>query len=115
MLFVTIDCFVLVTEEMWAIHSSTRKRTSWCLCIECHSLPLFVNRYYVLRDDMLGYYMHDIVERLSTRQDGDGWEVRDRFSLVYATLIVFVFIFIIIIRKSKRHYIVSSLFRKRFL
>jgi hypothetical protein len=32
-------------------------------------------RYYVLRDDMLGYYMNDIVERLSTRQDGQGWEV----------------------------------------
>ena len=31
--------------------------------------------YYVLRDDMLGYYVNDIAERLATRGEADGWQV----------------------------------------
>lgn len=32
-------------------------------------------RYYVLRDDMLGYYVEDISQRLAARQENDGWQV----------------------------------------
>jgi hypothetical protein len=31
-------------------------------------------RYYVLRDDMLRFYVHDLLERLSIRQEHEGWE-----------------------------------------
>ena len=31
--------------------------------------------YYVLRDDMLGYYVNDIAERLATMRETDGWQV----------------------------------------
>ncbi|KAF8147686.1 armadillo-type protein [Crassisporium funariophilum] len=33
-----------------------------------------INAFYVLRNDMLGYYVNDIAERLSTRADTDGWQ-----------------------------------------
>ncbi|PPQ95113.1 hypothetical protein CVT25_011656 [Psilocybe cyanescens] len=33
-----------------------------------------INAYYVLRDDMMGYYVNDIIERLAARQEGDGWQ-----------------------------------------
>ncbi|KDR78193.1 hypothetical protein GALMADRAFT_65460 [Galerina marginata CBS 339.88] len=33
-----------------------------------------INAYYVLRDDMLGYYVNDIAERLAVRQEADGWQ-----------------------------------------
>ena len=33
-------------------------------------------RYYILKDDMLAYYVNDILQRLSARQEHDGWEVR---------------------------------------
>ena len=36
----------------------------------------FVYRYYVLRDDMLAFYVNDTMQRLATRQEQDGWEVR---------------------------------------
>lgn len=32
-------------------------------------------RYYVLRDDMLGFYVEDISQRLAARQENDGWQV----------------------------------------
>lgn len=35
-----------------------------------------INAFYVLRDDMLGYYVSDIVERLSAHIGGQEWEVR---------------------------------------
>ncbi|KAH9851222.1 ARM repeat-containing protein [Lenzites betulinus] len=33
-----------------------------------------INAYYVLRDDMLAFYVSDVMRRLSTRQEHDGWE-----------------------------------------
>ncbi|CAA7262307.1 unnamed protein product [Cyclocybe aegerita] len=33
-----------------------------------------INAYYVLRDDMLAYYVNDVIERLASRQDGEGWQ-----------------------------------------
>ncbi|KAF4611624.1 hypothetical protein D9613_003989 [Agrocybe pediades] len=33
-----------------------------------------INAYYVLRDDMLGYFINDIAERLASRQESDGWQ-----------------------------------------
>ncbi|KAI0772392.1 ARM repeat-containing protein [Trametes elegans] len=33
-----------------------------------------INAYYVLRDDMLAFYVNDLLQRLSTRQPQDGWE-----------------------------------------
>lgn len=33
-----------------------------------------INAYYVLRDDMLGYYVDDIAQRLATRQENEGWQ-----------------------------------------
>jgi len=33
------------------------------------------NSYYVLRDDMLGYYVDDIAQRLAARQENEGWQV----------------------------------------
>ncbi|CCM04086.1 uncharacterized protein FIBRA_06245 [Fibroporia radiculosa] len=33
-----------------------------------------VNAYYILRDDLLGFYVNDILERLASRQEHDGWE-----------------------------------------
>src|ERR1700729_3660524 len=41
-------------------------------------MSMQIHRFYILRDDMLGYYLNDIVERLSTRQQYDGWEVSFR-------------------------------------
>ena len=32
-------------------------------------------RYYILKDDMLAYYVNDIQQRLSTQQDIGSWEV----------------------------------------
>jgi hypothetical protein len=34
-----------------------------------------INAYYVLRDDMLGYFVGDILEQFASRREGDGWEV----------------------------------------
>ena len=31
--------------------------------------------YYILRNDMLAYYVNYVKERLSVKQDHDGWEV----------------------------------------
>ncbi|KAH7927601.1 ARM repeat-containing protein [Leucogyrophana mollusca] len=33
-----------------------------------------LNAYYILRNDMLGYYLNDLQVRLTSRRDGDGWE-----------------------------------------
>ncbi|THH20956.1 hypothetical protein EW146_g521 [Bondarzewia mesenterica] len=33
-----------------------------------------INAYYVLRDDMLAYYVNDIVDRLSKGEEVNGWE-----------------------------------------
>ncbi|KAI0743038.1 ARM repeat-containing protein [Daedaleopsis nitida] len=33
-----------------------------------------INAYYVLRDDMLTFYVDEITRQLSTRRDADGWE-----------------------------------------
>ncbi|KAF9237195.1 armadillo-type protein [Melanogaster broomeanus] len=33
-----------------------------------------INAYYILRNDMLGYYLNDIQERLASRHDSNGWE-----------------------------------------
>ncbi|KAF8637543.1 hypothetical protein AX17_002750 [Amanita inopinata Kibby_2008] len=33
-----------------------------------------INAYYILRDDMLGYYINDIMECLATRQENQGWQ-----------------------------------------
>ncbi|KAH9477137.1 Importin-13 [Psilocybe cubensis] len=33
-----------------------------------------INAYYVLREDMLGYYVNDVAERLAARKEGDGWQ-----------------------------------------
>ncbi|KAH7882096.1 armadillo-type protein, partial [Phlebopus sp. FC_14] len=33
-----------------------------------------INAYYILRNDMLGYYLNDIQERLTARHDSEGWE-----------------------------------------
>ncbi|KAH8077079.1 ARM repeat-containing protein [Cristinia sonorae] len=33
-----------------------------------------INAYYVLRDDMLAFYVNDIVEKLAVKRDADGWE-----------------------------------------
>ncbi|RPD63454.1 ARM repeat-containing protein [Lentinus tigrinus ALCF2SS1-6] len=33
-----------------------------------------INAYYVLRDDMLAFYVNDVLQRLSTRQAHEGWE-----------------------------------------
>ena len=32
-------------------------------------------RYYVLRDDMLAYYLDDLAARLSNKDEIGGWEV----------------------------------------
>jgi hypothetical protein len=32
-------------------------------------------RYYVLRDDMLGYYLSDLTTLLQNKKEGEGWEV----------------------------------------
>ncbi len=34
------------------------------------------NSYYVLRDDMLDFYLNDVSSRLATVTNGGGWEVR---------------------------------------
>lgn len=39
---------------------------------ECYS----VYRYYILRKDMVAYYVNDIVERLSKAPEIGMWEVR---------------------------------------
>ncbi|KAI0714221.1 ARM repeat-containing protein [Cerioporus squamosus] len=33
-----------------------------------------INAFYILRDDMLAFYVNDVLQRLSTRQAHDGWE-----------------------------------------
>ncbi|KIJ61703.1 hypothetical protein HYDPIDRAFT_115503 [Hydnomerulius pinastri MD-312] len=33
-----------------------------------------INAYYILRNDMLGYYLNDIQERLNNRHEPEGWE-----------------------------------------
>ncbi|KZP33116.1 ARM repeat-containing protein [Athelia psychrophila] len=33
-----------------------------------------INAFYILREDMLGYYLKELVERLTSRQGFDGWE-----------------------------------------
>ncbi|KAF5347245.1 hypothetical protein D9756_009920 [Leucocoprinus leucothites] len=33
-----------------------------------------INAYYVLREDMLGYYVNDLVQRLNARGPNDGWQ-----------------------------------------
>ncbi|KAI0937932.1 hypothetical protein AcW1_002387 [Taiwanofungus camphoratus] len=33
-----------------------------------------INAYYILRDDLLGYYVRDIIERLTTKPGQQGWE-----------------------------------------
>lgn len=33
-----------------------------------------INAYYILRNDMLAFYVNGIVERLNSRQETDGWE-----------------------------------------
>jgi hypothetical protein len=43
--------------------------------VSSHVLLRFVDRFYILRDDMLEYLLNDITERLSVRQQYDGWEV----------------------------------------
>lgn len=47
---------------------SLKKRLKLCL------------RYYVLREDMLGYYVNDLVERLNARGEDDGWQVSHGFT-----------------------------------
>jgi hypothetical protein len=32
-------------------------------------------RYYVLRDDMLAYYLSDLTTLLQNKKEGEGWEV----------------------------------------
>lgn len=55
---------------MWAIRSSMRTCT-----VLMRSTRLTVFRYYILRNDMMGYYLNDIQERLANRLDSSGWEV----------------------------------------
>lgn len=33
-----------------------------------------INAYYVLREDMLGYYVNDLMQRLNARGENDGWQ-----------------------------------------
>jgi hypothetical protein len=33
------------------------------------------SRYYVLRDDMLAYYISDLTTLLQNKKEGEGWEV----------------------------------------
>ncbi|KAF9443602.1 ARM repeat-containing protein [Macrolepiota fuliginosa MF-IS2] len=33
-----------------------------------------INAYYVLREDMLGYYINDLVQRLNAKREEDGWQ-----------------------------------------
>ncbi|TFK33337.1 armadillo-type protein [Crucibulum laeve] len=33
-----------------------------------------INAYYILRDDMLGYYVSDIAERLAAKRENEGWQ-----------------------------------------
>lgn len=33
------------------------------------------NRYYILRDDLVGYYVNDLLGRLASRQDQQKWQV----------------------------------------
>ncbi|CDO75722.1 hypothetical protein BN946_scf184493.g20 [Trametes cinnabarina] len=33
-----------------------------------------INAYYVLRDDMLSFYVNELLQKLATRRDQDGWE-----------------------------------------
>ncbi|KAF8124319.1 armadillo-type protein [Boletus edulis] len=33
-----------------------------------------INAYYILRNDMMGYYLNDIQERLANRPESNGWE-----------------------------------------
>ncbi|KZT68569.1 ARM repeat-containing protein [Daedalea quercina L-15889] len=35
---------------------------------------ILINAYYILRDDVLAYYVTDILQRLSSRSPSDGWE-----------------------------------------
>lgn len=35
------------------------------------------HRYYIIRDDMLGYLVDDVKERLTSHQEGQPWEVSD--------------------------------------
>lgn len=41
-----------------------------------------ITRYYILRDDMLEFYLNDIVERINFKLAGGRWEV----SLVTSSL-----------------------------
>lgn len=43
------------------------------------------SRYYVLREDMLGYYVNDLVERLNAKREEDGWQVSSIIH-IYLTL-----------------------------
>lgn len=36
---------------------------------------VIVFRYYVLRDDMLAYYLSDLTALLQNKKGGEGWEV----------------------------------------
>lgn len=38
-------------------------------------IHLMATRYYILRDDMLEFYVNDIVERINSKLVGGGWEV----------------------------------------
>lgn len=40
-------------------------------------------RYYILRNDMMGYYLNDIQERLANRPESSGWEVGSSASLPF--------------------------------
>ncbi|KAH9912340.1 ARM repeat-containing protein [Epithele typhae] len=33
-----------------------------------------INAYYVLKDDMLAFYVNDVMQRLATQREQDGWE-----------------------------------------
>jgi hypothetical protein len=44
----------------------------------CGSLLTAPRSYYILRNDMLGYYVNQIIDNLSSRHESDGWEVRSR-------------------------------------
>lgn len=63
---------ILDTGETLETHSSMRKFpfTHHFIIFSNHT-----NSYYVIRDDMLGYYIEDIVQRLTSRQENDGWQV----------------------------------------
>jgi hypothetical protein len=65
-------------------------------------------RYYVLRDDMLAYYLSDLTTLLQNKKEGEGWEV-GTINLIHADDAILCWD-----RRLRQRFIASCLSKKPF-